>query len=167
MCRLRALIFAGLCFPLLLCGCGDSGVSLRISNLNIPAEDVTDFYYTYENINYNAFYQRYRFYTDGGRYMFHHETRERPNDYGWTTEEDMTASGTFELSAREWTDVMELLKNGTVSPRRDSAESGSAGPWTYIYWKNDRSLYQKFEFASLQDRVAFEDYCSALASSGR
>ena len=151
----------------LLCGCTRSDQPdtkmNTITDMHIPVEDITDFYYTYENINYNAFYQRYRFYREDGAYMFHHETREKPEDYGWTTEEDITASGTFALSEQEWKDVMALLENGKVTKREDSLSDGSSGPWMYIYWKHDKSIYQKYAFSSGADRLAFENYCSALA----
>ncbi len=151
----------------LICGCGQSDPAKTITNRNIPVEDVTDFCYTYENINYGAFYQRYRFYVENDRYMFQHETRERPNDYGPAAEEDITAIGTFELTPREWLEAMGLLKSGKVSVRKESAESGSSGPWTYIYWKNDKSRYQQFTFSGYEERKAFEDYCADLAQSGR
>ncbi len=38
-------------------------------------DDISDFYCTYENINYNAFYQRYCFFTYDGKHFFFHETR--------------------------------------------------------------------------------------------
>lgn len=147
-------------------GCGQKDAGETITNRNIPVGDVTEFYYTYENINFNAFYQRYRFYVEDGRYLFRYETRERPNRYGPTTEEDITSSGTLELTAEEWMNAMTLLKDGKVSKRTDSAESGSSGPWTYIYWKNDKSRYQQFAFSSYEDRETFEACCSALAQKG-
>ena len=134
-----------------------------ITDLQIPVRDITDFYYTYENINYNAFYQRYRFYTEDGKYMLYHETREKPDDYGWTTEEDITANGTIELSESEWFDVFELLKDGTVRIRNLSDESGDAGPWMYLYWKDDQGLYQEYSFSSYETRILFETFCAELA----
>ena len=59
----------------------------------ISAGDITEFYYTYDRIGYNAFYQRYRFYTENGKHLFSHETRRTEDDYGWNTEEDVTACG--------------------------------------------------------------------------
>ena len=141
----------------------DSILHTTITSRSIPVADITDFYYTYENINYNAFYQRYRFYVEDGKYMFFHETRERPNDYGWTTEEDRTAYGSLELTGQEWLDAMTLLKDGKVSKRSDSAESGDSGPWTYIYWKNDKSVIQQYDFAGYGARTAFEEHCAELA----
>ncbi len=164
--RYMRLLAGSLCAVLLSGGCTekeDAQMPAEITNMNIPAGDVTDFYYTYENINYNAFYQRYRFYTEDGKYMFFHETRERPGNYGWTTEEDVTASGNFEIGADGWAEVMELLKDGTVKEREEEVESGDSGPWLYIYWKGDADRYQEYTFASYGDQKAFEEYCGKLA----
>ena len=150
------------CFILLLGGCGKS-MEETVTNMNIPVDDVEEFYYTIENINYNAFYQRYRFYKEDGKYMFYHETRERPEDYGPASEEDITGSGTLELSDAEWNDFLTFLKDGTVSAREDSLEDGSSGPWMFIYWKNDKGNYQVFEFSNYDERGRFEEYCSSLA----
>ena len=143
------------------------GTKETITNRKIPLDDVTEFYYTVENINYNAFYQRYRFYTEDGRYMFHHETRERPGKYGPTAEDDITNSGTFELTAEEWKEFLTFLKDGTVSARKDSGESGGSGPWTFIYWKNDKGKYQVFDFSSYDTKANFEEFCSSLAQAER
>ena len=97
--------------------------------------------------------------------MFHHETRVRPGKYGPTAEEDITNSGTFELTADERKDFLTFLKDGTVSARKDSGESGGTEPWTFIYWKNDKGKYQVFEFPSYDTRVNFEEFCSALAQT--
>lgn len=121
----------------LLFGCGKSDKE-TVTNRDIPVDDITAFYYTVENINFNASYQRYRFSVEDGAYLFDHETRERPGDYGPTTEADITASGTVALTDREWADFLAYLKDGTVSAREKSADAGSAGPWTFLYWKNDR-----------------------------
>ena len=149
------------CFMLLLGGCGKEAGE-TITDRSIPVNDVTEFYYTYENINFNAFYQRYRFYREDGKRMFYHETRERPEDYGPTTEEDITESGTIELTEAEWTTFLNLLKDGSVSSRKDNAVSGDSGPWTYIYWTKDKGEYQVFEFPTASERSQFEAYCVAL-----
>lgn len=133
-----------------------------VTNKKIPIEDITEFYHTYENINFNAFYQRNRFYKKDDKFMFCHETREKPGEYGPTTEKDITSVGTFELSADDWNNFSEFLKDGTVSARKDSAETGSSGPWTFIYWKNDKGKYQVFQFPSYDTRQRFEEFCSAL-----
>ncbi len=151
---------------ILLGGCAEAAKE-TITNRKIPIEDVTEFYYTIENINYNAFYQRYHFYVEDDKYMFHHETRERPDEYGPTTEKDITNSGTFELSDTQWKEFLAFLKDGTVSVRKDTAESGDSGPWTFIYWKNDKGKYQVFDYSSYNERTAFEEFCSRLALEER
>ena len=150
------------CFMVLFGGCGNSKKE-TVTNRKIPLDDVTEFYYTYENINFNASFQRYRFYREGGKYMFQHETREKPEEYGPTSEEDVTKSGTFVLTAEEWKVFLAFLKDGTVSAREDSGESGSSGPWMLLYWKNDKGKFQVFEFPTYDARTQFEQYCSRLA----
>lgn len=135
----------------------------NVTNRKIPFDDITEFYYTVENVNYDAFYQRYRFYTEDGKYMFYHETREKPGEYGPTTERDITKSGAVILSADEWKNFIGFLKDGTVSAKNDPDESGESGPWTFIYWKNDKGKYRAFDFKSYDTRVEFEGFCSALA----
>ncbi len=147
----------------LFAGCGKD----RITNRKIPSGDVKEFYYTVENINYDAFYQRYRFYKEDGKLMFQHETREKPGAYGPATENDVTDSGTLELSNAEWKAFLAYLKDGTVSARKDSAESGGSGPWTFIYWKNDKGKYQVFEFSNSEVKAQFVAYCAALAGGER
>ena len=153
------------CIGFLTYGCEAKDTTETITDRNIPVTDVMDFYYTYENINYNAFYQRYRFYVEDGKYMFHHETREIPDGYGWTTEEDITKEGTFALKEKELQEFWTLLKNGEVSARSDSTETGDAGPWMYIYWKGDKGKYQVFDFPSYEARVDFEQFCEQLSNS--
>ena len=99
----------------MLFGCGNRGRE-TVTNRNIPIEDITAFYFTVENVNFDAFYQRYRFYVDNGAYLFDHETRERPGDYGPTTEADVTEAlemkGAMAQKEREKAkkEVMEWLK---------------------------------------------------------
>ncbi len=137
----------------------------KIVGKDIRMEDITDFYYTEENINYDAYYQRYRFYAEDGKHMFFHETRERKDDYGPCTEEDTTLIGTVELTKDQWTEFTELVKNGIVTAEKDSAESGGTGPWLYLYWKNDKGKYQEFSFESYGTEGKFEEFCRSLASN--
>ena len=95
-----------------------TGCSMKLKNTvtvgrDAEAEDVQDFYYTYENINFNAFYQRYRIYAENGKHMFFHETRERKEEYGPATEKDTTKKGTLELSEEEWKTFVNLVNGGT------------------------------------------------------
>ena len=130
---------------------------------DIPLEDVTDFYYTYYNMNYNALYQRYRFYIEDDQYLFFHETRERPDDYGPLTEEDTTAIGTVQLSDEQWNRFLDTVSGGMVKKREESDEDGDDGPWMYVYWNGDLSLYQEYSYASWDARNAFIAYCEELA----
>ena len=125
-------------------------------------EDITDFYYTEENINYNAFYQRYRFYVEDGKHYFFHERREREDDYGWCTEDDTVLIGTVELTDDQWSSFYGFVDGGTISEREDSADAGDTGPWVYLYWKNDQDKYQEFTFSSYDSEKKFVDYCVSL-----
>ena len=162
---IKGVLSVMLCMAL-LCGCGKTARE-TVTNRKIPVEEITEFYYTVENINYDAFYQRYRFYKEDGKYMFQHETRERPGQYGPATKEDITNSGTFELSGAEWKDFLTCLKDGTVSAIKDSGESSSSGVWTFIYWKKDKGRYRVFEFPDYETRVRLEEYCSLLSQAER
>ena len=169
--RKLLLLITGIMTAAILAGCTrkeDEGkVSLfnkrMIVGTDIAFDDITDFYYTKENINYNACYQRYRFYVEDGKHLFFHETRERKNEYGPCTEEDTVLIGTIELSDDQWSDFTDLVKGGTVTAREDSADSGSTGPWLYLYWTNDKSKYQQFAFESYGTEAEFEEFCLTLA----
>ena len=166
-----ALLLIGLITISLLTGCGVGkgciGMSLlggeKIVGKNIKFEDITDFYYTEENINFGAYYQRYRFFVEEGKHMFFHETRERKDDYGPCTKEDTTRIGTIELTDEQWSKFTDLVSGGTVTARKDSAEAGGRGPWLYLYWKNDKSKYQEFSFESYETQARFEEFCISLA----
>ncbi len=158
-----------LMISLLLAGCsGKENTTVKkgryVVGDGIQIGDITEFYYTYENINYNAFYQRYRFYTEDGKHLFFHETRERKDDYGPATEEDTTLTGTVELTDEQWAAFYDALSGGSVSKRAESAESGSRGPWLYLYWTGDDSEYQEYAFPSYEAQKAFEEFCASLAA---
>ena len=127
---------------------------------NIGIEDINEFYFTWSGSTNPPKFQRYRFYVEDGKYYFYHETRE--GDHWPLTETDITLSGSMELSEEEWMKFFELLEGSTVKAREESTESGSRGPWLYLYWKRDRSRYQELSFASLEQRNAFETYCIEL-----
>ncbi len=162
---IKGVLIIMLCLAL-FSGCGRN-TKETVTNMKIPVEDISEFFYTSENINFNASYQRYRFFKEDGKYMFFHEAREKPGEYGPTTKDDVTDSGTFELNAEEWNDFLAFLKDGKVSERKNSGESGGSGPWTFIYWKNDKGKYQVFEFPTYDSRVRFEEYCRSLAQEKR
>ncbi len=163
------LLAISMMLAFLAAGCVTIGGTGRTAGARVVGEDIqigdiTEFYYTYENINYNAFYQRYRFYTEDGKHMFFHETRERKDDYGPATEEDTTLTGTAELTDEQWSEFFRAVSGGEVRKRTDSAESGSRGPWMYIYWNGDQSKYQKYSFPSYAEQKAFEEFCASLAA---
>lgn len=169
--RRLLLIITGILFIAMLAGCAANEEAGEMSlfskkmivGTDIAFEDITDFYYTEENINYDADYQRYRFYAEDGKHFFFHETRERKNDYGPCTEEDTVQTGTIELSDDQWSEFTALVKGGIVTVRKDTADSGGSGPWLYLYWTNDKSKYQQFSFESYETEAKFEEFCLILA----
>ena len=126
----------------------------------IKADDIRDFYYTYSSSTDPPEYQRYRFYTEDDKHYFYHEKRE--GDHWPLREDDITISGTSELSDEEWDHFFEILSDGLVTARTESTDSGDAGPWTFIYWKNDKNKYQEYQFLSYERRLMFEEYCREL-----
>ena len=151
------------------CGAGEESADMPLFSgaktvgKDIPVSDITDFYYTEENINYDAYYQRYRFYVEDGKHMFFHETRERKDEYGPCTEDDTTLTGTIELTDDQWSEFTDLVSGGTVKSRENSADAGGTGPWLYLYWSNDKGKYQQFSFDSYETQAKFEEYCLSLA----
>ena len=145
----------------LLSGTGAGCLARQMTvGTDVALSDVTDFYYTYSTSTDPPHYQRYRFYVDGQKYIFYHETREGG---GWPqTEKDITDSGSRQLSEAEWAEFFACLKGGTVENRKEHLESGNAGPWLFLYWKGDRSKCQEFTFASPAARFAFEELCVRL-----
>ena len=173
--RKPLLIITGIILGIMLTACGaeeDTGkVSLFSKEMtvgtDIAFDDITDFYWTEENINFNAYYQRYRIYVEDGKHLFFHETRERKDDYGPCTEEDITQSGTIELSEDQWSQFCELVYGGTVRAREESVDDGGKGPWLFMYWRNDKSKYQQFSFESYGTEARFEEFCLSLASEDK
>ena len=122
--------------------------------------EISEFYYTLSASTDPPHYQRYRFYTEDGELRMYHETREGG---GWPqTEEDITASGTVELTEEERAEFFRLVSGGTV---RDPAEEddpvdGDEGPWTYLYRNGEQMEYA---FPSYGARVEFEEFCESLS----
>ena len=127
---------------------------------DIKIDEINEFYFTWSGSAYPPDFQRYRFYVEDGRYYYYHETRE--GDHWPLTEADITVSGSRELSEEEWTKFFELLQGSSVREREDNGESGSNGPWLYLYWKGDKSRYQELSFPSWESRDLFEAYCIEL-----
>ena len=162
----KALLTLMLLPALMLFGCRGSGSGSGVNIDGINSDDLNEFYYTYENINYNACYQRYLFHVVEGKRMFFHEKRERPNDYGWTDENDVTRKGDFELTDEEWLKFLELIKDGEVRKRTEDVTDGGSGPWMYIYAGKD-TVGKEYYFPSYEVRLEFEAFCETLAESGR
>ena len=166
------LIAAALMILCLLSGCSANEGNVNMPKIgkvktvgsDIQEKDINDFYYTEENINFDAYYQRYRFYVKDEKHMFFHETRERKNMYGPCTEEDTTKKGTIELDDEQWKKFFELVSGGTVKTREDSAESGGKGPWMYLYLTSDNGDFNEFSFESYRKQQEFEEFCEELAS---
>ncbi len=131
---------------------------------DIGSEEITDFYYTYSSSTYPPDYQRYRFYAENGQHYFYHEKRE--GDHWPLTEDDITVSGSKVLSDEEWNRFFGYLSGGTVKNRNEDVVDGDAGPWLYLYWKNDHGTMQEFAFASWNILKEFEQYCIDLMQPG-
>lgn len=149
-------------------GCGGNppkqtgGSGKMVVGKGVAISDVTEFYYTRASSTNPPDYQRYRFYAEDGAYFFYHETRAGRH---WPlTERDITVSGTVALSEETWTEFFACLEGGRVQKRRESTESGSDGPWCFLYWSGDRGKYQEFAFASPEAQRSFEALCVRLAA---
>jgi hypothetical protein len=129
----------------------------------IAPDAITEFYCTYSSSANPPDYQRYRFYRQENGYWLYHETRA--GDHWPLTEEDITLSGTVALQEGQWTQLMQLLNDGKVVRRSDSAEAGGSGPWLYLYWTGDKGEYQVFSFAAYDKLAAFESLCAELAGA--
>ena len=129
---------------------------------NIKIDDVNDFYYTVDASTNPPHFQRYRFYAENGKYYFYHEKRE--GDHWPLTGEDVTVSGTVELTNDQWQQFFDCINGGKVIKRQEHLESGGRGPWLYLYWKKDKGTIQEFSFESLEKRRAFEQLCLILKS---
>lgn len=131
-----------------------------IVGADIAPEAITEFYYTYDASTDPPFYQRYRFYRDGGAVMLYHETREGG---GWPqTEADITASGTVALTEEAVARLDALLAGGTVRRREESLGDGDPGPWLYLCWDGDEDDIQQFAFESWEKEKEFEAFCEEL-----
>lgn len=127
---------------------------------DIEQEDITEFYFTISTSTCPAFYQRYRFYTENGKYYMFHETRKGEE---WPlTEKYTTKIGTVKLTDAQWNEFYEFLKDGRVTARSENLEDGASGPWMYLYWPGDCGDYQEFSFAQSGMKLSFEDFCESL-----
>jgi len=127
---------------------------------DISADEITEFYYTYDASTNPPEFQRFRFYKESANCCFYHETRE--GDHWPLTEADISSSGTKELTAQQWQAFVDCVDGGTVRKRAEHTEAGDAGPWLYLYWRGDGGDYQEFTFASAEKQAAFEALCESL-----
>lgn len=133
--------------------------------IDVPFEDITDFYYTYDASTAMPHYQRYRFYAEDGKHYFYHETREGGS---WPqTEADTICSGTAELTDSQWSSFCDLINGGTASRREERLDSGDAGPWLYIYWRGGETEGREFSFEQPGFVLAFEEFCEGLKEEAR
>ena len=66
----KALAICILCLILLSCAYAE----VLTVGTDLSAEEIRDFYYTYDWVGYNAEYHRYRFFTENGKYFFFHHS---------------------------------------------------------------------------------------------
>ncbi len=169
--KLRYVLFGCVAFALLLLamtftgGISMSGIGKKeyIVGKDIKAEDITDFYFTYDSSAYPPLFQRYRLYPEDGKYFFYHETRE--GDHWPLTESDITVSAAKELSPEQWDEFFGLLEGGKVRSREENLESGDSGPWLFLYWKNDKGDLQEYTFESYGKQKTFEELCITMKES--
>ena len=162
-CFAAVLLTASLVFPAACSNAQDPSsdtAGIKAGRKTIGLQDITEFYWTTASSSFPPDYQRYRFYTEGGAKYFYHETRA--GERFPLTEEDITESGTRELSDAEWNEFYTLLCGGTVSNRSEDTSSGDNGPWLYLYWKNDNGTMQEYRFADYGAQQAFEQFCLRL-----
>lgn len=161
--RTKGLVIGGICgvvliglLVALLCAMGGK----LVVGKNIAFADITEFYYTRSSSTNPPDYQRYHFLVQDGAGTFYHEKRE--GNHWPLTEEDVTLSGTVELSQQELETFFTLLKDGQVVKREEAQATGGSGPWLYLYWTGDRGKYQAFSFSSWQAQRDFEAFCIRL-----
>ena len=136
----------------------------RVVGSDIADEDIHDFYYTRASSTFPPEYQRYRFYTEDGEYLFFHETRE--GEVFPLTEEYATRTGTVALTGDEWARFLDSIAGGTVKAREESLDSGDEGPWMYLYYEGDQGSIQEYSFPDYGARLDFEAMCEVLESDG-
>ena len=157
--RLAVLIIAAVI--LILLGTSSSGRKRQMRvGLDIQTTAISEFYYTYSSSTNPPEYQRYHFYKENGKWIFYHEKRE--GNHWPLTEDDITASGRIELSTDLQDYFFGFLTDGEVSKRKEDTSSGGSGPWLYLYWNGDKSVYQEFSFESYGKLKEFEVFCREM-----
>ena len=133
----------------------------RTVGTDIPAAEITEFYCTTATSTNPAYWRQYRFYMEGEQWWFFHETRHG-NHWPLTEADTVISCGAKELSQQEYEQFTACISGGRVTKREESTDSGSKGPWLYLYWKGDKGKYQQFSFAEYSAQTAFEDLCEKL-----
>lgn len=131
---------------------------------DIKIDDINEFWYTYSSSTNPPEYQRWRFYKENGNLYFYHEKRE--GDHWPLTEEDVTVNGTVTLSEEQWNALFACIDGGSVTRRTESTAAGGAGPFLYLYWKNDGAKIQEYSFADYGKQKEFEALCQGLEEAG-
>ena len=142
-------------------GDGDLPMSFTVGE-DILAEDILEFYWTYDASTYPPEFLRYRLYAADEGYMFYCEKRE--GDHWPLTEADISFALTVPLAPEEWTFFFDCLRGGRVRAREDLLDDGDgdSGPWLYLYWRGDPGECQEFTFASWEKQESFEQMCQAM-----
>lgn len=148
---------------LMLCCMGCAGMGEKIVGKQITKDKFKEFYYTYSTTVNPPEFQRYRFYIEGGKAFFYHETRE--GNKVFLTEEDITVCGTKELTDEEYDEFWSLIDGGGVVKRKENVNSGNSGPWLYLYWDGDKDVCQEFAFSEVERVYEFEAFCEELVES--
>lgn len=119
-----------------------------------------DFYFTYASTTAPPMFRRYRIFVDGERRSFYHEKREGDNVF--LKEDDITISGTIELTDEEWQKFWAVIEDGVVSERTEDTRTGGAGPWLFIYWDGDGGTKQVLDLAEPDAAMELEKLCEEL-----
>ena len=135
----------------------------RTVGTDIPAAEITEFYCTTATSTNPAYWRQYRFYMEGEQWWFFHETRQGSH-WPLTGADTVTVCGARKLSQQEYEQFAESISGGSVTKRTENADSGSRGPWLYLYWKGDKGKYQQFAFADYTAQQNFEQLCAELAA---
>ena len=135
----------------------------RTVGTDIPAAEITEFYCTTATSTNPAYWRQYRFYMEGEQWRFFHETRQG-SQWPLTGADTVTDCGARKLSQQEYEQFAESISGGSVTKRTENADSGSRGPWFYLYWKGDKGKYQQFAFADYTAQQNFEQLCAELAA---
>ena len=126
---------------------------------DIEKEEINEFYYTYATTTNPPEYLRYHFFIHEDKYKLFYELRK--GDHLPLLEKDAVESKVIELSDDEWTSLYNYLENGIVTKRKEDTETGNSLS-LFLYWKDDGSKYQEYNFENGNTRIQFEEFCASL-----